>query len=110
VKLFLKETVVIGAANSEDEVRKGNKVDFALTLLKRNKKRKVSAGSKYIDLTWIPPTSNIVERLFSAARLVLTDYRKSMDDYSFECLMFLKTNKNFWDLTLFNKVYTTSKE
>ena len=49
------------------------------------KKRKISAESKYIDLTWIPPTSNIVERLFSAARLVLTDYRKSMFDPDLYC-------------------------
>ena len=109
VELFLKETVIIDGEDSEDEVREGDKVDFALNLLKRNKKRKISAESKYIDLTWIPPTSNIVERLFSAARLVLTDYRKSMDDYSFECLMFLKTNNTFWDLALFNEIYN-SKE
>lgn len=107
VELFLKETVIIDGEDSEDEVREGDKVDFALNLLKRNKKRKISAESKYIDLTWIPPTSNIVERLFSAARLVLTDYRKSMDDYSFECLMFLKTNNTFWDLALFNEIYNS---
>jgi ribosomal protein S21 len=37
--------------SGEDEVREGDKVDFALNLLKRNKKRKISAESKYIDLT-----------------------------------------------------------
>ena len=44
------------------------------------KKRKV-VESDYLDLAFIPPTSNIVERLVSAARLVLTDYRKSMSPY-----------------------------
>ena len=108
VEFFLKETVIIDGEDSEDEVRKRDN-DFALNLLKRSKKRKLSAGSKYIDLTQIPPTSNIVERLFSAARLVLTDYRKSMDDYSFECLMFLKTNNTFWDLALFNEIYNSQE-
>ena len=43
----------------------------------RTKKRKIVSCS-YINVSQIPPTSNIVERLFSSARLVLTDYRKSM--------------------------------
>jgi len=40
---------------------------FALQALK--KKRRVRSN-EYIDLGFIPPTSNIVERLFSAAILV----------------------------------------
>jgi hypothetical protein len=51
---------------------------YALQALK--KKRKVM-NNEFIDLSFIPPTSNIVERLFSAARLVLTDYRKSVTVY-----------------------------
>ena len=43
----------------------------------KTKKRKI-VSCPYINVSQIPPTSNIVERLFSSARLVLTDYRKSM--------------------------------
>jgi hypothetical protein len=68
-----------------------------------NKRRKVSY-SEYANLTYIPPTSNIVERLFSSCRLVLTDYRKSMTPYTFECIMFLKVNRNYWDINLVSKV------
>ena len=69
----------------------------------RSKRRKVSTGI-YADLNFIPPTSNVVERLFSTARLVLTDYRKSMSPYTFECVMFLKFNSSLWDLNLVSKI------
>jgi hypothetical protein len=69
----------------------------------RAKKRKlqaagveVSAASLYQDLRWIQSTSNIVERAFSGARLILTDYRKSMKPCNFEIMMLLKSNKSMW--------------
>ena len=72
----------------------------------KKKKRKVQ--NEYIDMSFIPPTSNIVERLFSAARLVLTDYRKSMSPYTFECVMFLKVNRKLWDSSLVSSVVVKS--
>jgi hypothetical protein len=69
----------------------------------KTKKRKI-VSCPYINVSQIPPTSNIVERLFSAARLVLTDYRKSMTPYTFECVMFLKFNRNYWDNVLVSKM------
>ena len=80
--------------------------DDELTLVQKalkNKRRKVVHG-EYLNLNFVPPTSNVVERLFSNARLVLTDYRKSMTPYTFECVMFLKINRNFWDLDLVAKI------
>jgi len=45
-------------------------LNFTQRLLKR---RRISTDSlEYIDLSFIPPTSNIVERLFSAAKLNFT--------------------------------------
>ena len=69
----------------------------------KNKRRKVVHG-EYSSLNFVPPTSNVVERLFSNARLVLTDYRKSMTPYTFECVMFLKINRGFWNLDTVAKV------
>lgn len=71
-----------------------------------NKRRKVSKKPEFdfINLEFIPPTSNVVERLFSSARLVLTDYRKSMSPYTFECVMFLKFNSSLWDISTVSKV------
>lgn len=69
----------------------------------KNKRRKVSHG-EYSSLNFVPPTSNVVERLFSNARLVLTDYRKSMSPYTFECVMFLKINREYWNLDVVAKI------
>ena len=83
---------------------------YALQALKKNRK---VVKNGFIDMTFIPPTSNIVERLFSAARLILTDYRKSMSPYTFElspytfeCVMFLKSNRKLWDASLVSNLVT----
>ena len=103
VAVFLKESVTENSdAREEDD---GVEKDFARTLLEWNEKCKESATSKYVDLNWVPPTSNVVERLFSAARQKLTDYRKSMSPYTFECVMFLKVNRKYWDIDLVNEVF-----
>jgi hypothetical protein len=68
----------------------------ALSSIKRRK-----VPTKYLSLKHIPPT---VERLFSAARLILCDYPKSMDPYTFECLLFLKVNRKKWDINLVSKL------
>ena len=85
--------------------------DFARALLKANERSQINNSSEYVNLKWIPPTSNICERLFSASRQVisylrqvLTDYRKSMSPYTFECIMFLKMNRKYWDVDLVNEV------
>ena len=73
----------------------------------KHRKRKRTAKEEnyhFIDLEFIPPTSNVVERLFSAAKLVLTDYRKSMTSYTFECVMFLKYNSSLWDINTDSKI------
>jgi hypothetical protein len=75
---------------------------LSVQALSRIKRRKIVA--EFVSLEHIPPTSNIVERLFSAARIVLTDYRKSMDPYTFECLMFLKVNRSKWDINVVSKL------
>src|SRR6476620_8166040 len=68
------------------------------------KKKKKVSKNEYVDVRFIPPTSNIVERLFSAARLVLTDYQKCMSLYTFECIMFLMVNKTLWDSSLVSNI------
>jgi hypothetical protein len=83
------------------------KPDAPLAVQALKKKRNVMQ-SDFIDIEFIPPTSNIVERLFSAARLVLTDYRKSMTPYTFECVMFLKINRALWDSSLVSKIVVKS--
>jgi len=45
----------------------------------------------------ISPTSNIVERLFSNAKLIMTDQRRCMDPTTLETILMLKLNKDLWD-------------
>ncbi|KAE9052818.1 hypothetical protein PR001_g138 [Phytophthora rubi] len=47
----------------------------------------------------IPPTSNIVERLFSQCKLVLTPQRHSMHPTNFEQLAFLRVNRSMRDVS-----------
>ena len=90
-------------ANDMDNiVAMGDNLSLVQKALK-TKRRKVSRGD-YSSLIFVPPTSNVVERLFSNARLALTDYRKSMSPYTFECVMFLKINRDYWDLDLVAKI------
>ena len=67
-------------------------------ILAEAKKQKVLCPS------WIACTSNIVERLFSRARYVFTDYRKRTTPVNLESQLFLFSNKSFWNVTSFSKI------
>ena len=42
----------------------------------------------------LSPTSNIVERLFSNSKLIMTDQRQKMDPSTLETILMLKLNKD----------------
>ncbi len=78
-----------------------------LTLTERAlKRRKVSNSteSKYMDLRFIVPTSNMSERLFSTARFALTSRRRSTIPASFEKQMFLHANSQLWGVEDVNMI------
>ncbi|RHY14891.1 hypothetical protein DYB32_010814 [Aphanomyces invadans] len=54
-------------------------------------------------LMHLPPTSNGVERFFSAAKQLLGTQRKAMSSANIEVTLFLKVNARFWDI---NKITT----
>jgi len=83
-------------------------VDFATELLMARKKPKIT--SEYTNLDWIPPTSNVVERLFSLARLTFTDYRKATLPENLESTLFLKINADLWDIQTLASLMTSDKE
>jgi hypothetical protein len=56
---------------------------------------------EYGDLRYILPTSNHVERLFSAAGRCMDDYRHRMLPVNFEMQMFLSSNSCLWNQELF---------
>jgi hypothetical protein len=56
--------------------------------------------SSYINLDFIVPTSNCVERLFSLAKHVFRPSRQSLLPYNLEAIMFLKANRELWDINV----------
>ncbi|OWY94204.1 hypothetical protein PHMEG_00036136, partial [Phytophthora megakarya] len=53
------------------------------------KRRKTTKRSAYVDVGYVPPTSNECERLFSRAKLIFSDIRKRMDRVTLKTLVFL---------------------
>ena len=50
----------------------------------------------YRSMKHLSPTSNLVERLFSAAGINMTDFRKNMAPRSLEAALLLTENKELW--------------
>ena len=58
----------------------------------------------YEECNWIPPKSNIVERLISLAKLTLGTTCKHMDTESLEMLSMMTVNRNLWPLKVFHEI------
>ncbi len=56
--------------------------------------------SKYDDLSFISPTSCLVERLFSRAKLSLGQLRGTMTPLHLECVLYLLANSDLWNVEL----------
>lgn len=62
------------------------------------KRRKmISSGGKYRDCSFILGSVATIERLWSIAGNVLMNHRKEMTPIVFEALLFLRTNKQYWN-------------
>ncbi|KAG3011062.1 hypothetical protein PC121_g15902 [Phytophthora cactorum] len=89
---FKRESTNVAAAAPSSSSKEG----FAGRVLKR---RKVSAEhASYILLHAIPPSSNIMERLFSIARAVLRHEHQRLAPMMLEMIMFLKMNSSYYDV------------
>lgn len=87
----------LDAASSDDgEVA----TSYALKVQRRLQRRKREASStsqQYINLDVLPGTSVNCERLFSLAKHILSDTRKTTSPQFFEALLFLKVNREMWN-------------
>jgi hypothetical protein len=89
VKVFLL------APNVEEDVGEEN---FTEMMARLEEEAKAPKGkSKYRSLAHISPTSVVVERLFSRAKLIMTPHRRCMDPSTLEMLLLLRYNKDLWD-------------
>ncbi|OAF71104.1 hypothetical protein A3Q56_01139 [Intoshia linei] len=61
-----------------------------------NKSKKCKNVPKYINIDYIPPKSNIAERFFSKAKLLLTDRRQGMTPETLENILYLNYNRKLW--------------
>jgi len=50
-----------------------------------------------LDTRFICPTFNVVERLFSRTKLVMSDRRQRTLPVNLDMLIFLAINQRFWD-------------
>lgn len=71
---------------------------------------KKSRLSNYPNLGFIPPSSNLVERFFSQAKLIVTDRRNRLSPFSLEMILYLKFNSSFWTPRLLQTVYNGVQE
>lgn len=68
------------------------------------KRRKVARRSYFVDVAYIPPTSNECECFLSSAKLVLLDLRKRMNPEKLEMVMCLMYNRDLWDVSTVDEV------
>jgi len=78
-------------------------LEFAQHALLLNKRQRVAELGSYIDLSFIPSTTNVVERLFSRAKLYYTPLRKRMTPRNLEVLVFLHCNRSLINVQILSK-------
>ena len=69
-------------------------IDFATQVLIE---ASITGTAGYVDMKFVPPTSNTLERFFSKAKFFLGDYRYRITPEHFEAQLFLNVNKDWWD-------------
>ena len=76
--------------------------DFAEEILQKRQKK--GDESKYLNCRFLFPTSNILERFFSAAGYALNDLRQNITPEHLEQQLFLRANKKYWTVKTVNSV------
>ena len=76
--------------------------DFAEEILQKRQKK--GDESKYLNCRFLFPTSNILERFFSAAGYALNNLRQNITPEHLEQQLFLRANKKYWTVKTVNSV------
>lgn len=71
--------------------------------MKRSKTSNDGILKQYVNLAVLPGTSVSCEQLFSTAKFILTDTRKSTSPAVFESILLLKVNRTEWDMNSVGK-------
>ena len=102
VKMFLKPVADNAEAGDEREpTEEEGYADRALRVAEQRKRRRVAA-SKYRPTDHVSPTTNVVERANSQAKLIITDRRSRLHPDTVNMLMILKHSRSLWpsDMTI----------
>jgi hypothetical protein len=95
-----------------DEEEQGGAAQLSLLdeirLTKKQRVEPSNRESNYVNLAWIPATSNVVERLFSRLKLVFSTRRKSLSPAHLEMVLMLSFNKALWNMVDVGSVYIPS--
>jgi hypothetical protein len=75
----------------------------------RQAELQIKSKSPYREVKHLIPASVICESLFSDARHIMTDFRRSMDPSTLEMLLILKYNKDLWDARTVDQIINTKK-
>ena len=99
---------MIDDEDSEDE-QEAQDTGFVSAMLKaqsqKEKREKAAEINPNIRSTkHIAPTSNICERLFSRAKLVMSAQRRLMDPSTLETILLLRYNHDLWDASTVDMV------
>jgi hypothetical protein len=94
VKRFKKDDG-IAAAEAQGVVHESN---WAKAVVEQNDLEEAARAnpSQYRSLKHLSVTSNIVERLFSRAKIIFAPHRRHMSPYHLELLLLLRMNKDLW--------------
>jgi len=90
------------ATDTPDTKRRKKERRLQLSVEKNDEHQKVAAGkkavSKYINPNFILGVNNTLERCFSRAKRILSDSRAGMSPRTFEAILFLKLNEEYWNV------------
>ena len=70
---------------------------------RKAKRMRVTSNPTFRPVSHVRPTSNIVERLFSQAKYIMSDHRKHMDPDHLNELIILKFHKASWNAATIQK-------
>lgn len=67
-------------------------------------RNKIAKKSAYRSLDHVATTSNIVERLFSRAGIIMRPHRRCMDPSTLEIIIMLRMNKDLWSASTIDDI------
>ena len=83
--------------DNEVKERDGNELHVALLDHRERKNASVAPPSVYCSVKHVFSTTNIVERLFSMSKIVLSDLRNRMLPRHLEDVLYLRVNRHLWN-------------